>query len=291
MSEKTNTRRHRARREAFFLESVRDILQTLSSEISEVKACIKELQASRNIQPMQSFAGMSDGTWDNWMWYPSECSSWGHGVDEQLTSTVTSPPVPIYTDVLSRETLLAYRPGPACVERDRSLPAAVSQPIGKSFGHHEYFERLQRTLDLACAEALLKELAKDEYMPLSLHFPETKTNEQESAACREALPMCNQQSSVCADDGALAEEWNLTEIHDWSRETLQLATQAVERELSRIEENPSRAPKGGAKRQCLEMRAEVIRQRWQSAKAHIPESLLDSLEQMLQEEVMYVDLS
>lgn len=101
------------------------------------------------------------------------------------------------------------------------------------------------------------------------------------------------ESSVCADDGALAKEWSATEFQDWWRETLQLANQACDLELSGMEGNlsPTLLKKGGAKKQCLKTRAEVIRQRWQSAKAHIPESLLNSLQQILQEEVMYIDLS
>ena len=55
-----------------------------------------------------------------------------------------------------------------------------------------------------------------------------------------------------------------------------------------MEENLTQTPlrKGSAKKQCLETRAEVIRQRWQSAKAHIPESLHDALQQILQEEAV-----
>ena len=93
--------------------------------------------------------------------------------------------------------------------------------------------------------------------------------------------------SGCDDEVVPVEEWSEVEIQNWCRETMQLAGKAFEQELSRIEHSaPTMNKKGSAKKQCLQARSQLINQRWQIAKTHIPESLHEALQQILLEDVM-----
>ena len=103
--------RKRHAREATFLESVREVLQSLSNDVREVKQCIKELQVPLTVYPdMFTYAGNASG-WDDWSaWY-------GLGFDGELTydapdSAQGSQPAltsAANTTALTREAILAYR--------------------------------------------------------------------------------------------------------------------------------------------------------------------------------------
>ena len=89
----------------------------------------------------------------------------------------------------------------------------------------------------------------------------------------------NIRKKVAADDSSRAlpvnpvEKWSAEKIEDWVRATARLANQAAKRELD----------KGRCDKECLDARSVVVRQRWQSAKAHIPKSLHGGLQQILHE--------
>ena len=65
--------------------------------------------------------------------------------------------------------------------------------------------------------------------------------------------------TVCANEVAPVKRWSEIEIQDWCRATMRMASEAFEQELSRMENSTSTPfKKGGAKKQCLEARSEVI---------------------------------
>ena len=97
---------------------------------------------------------------------------------------------------------------------------------------------------------------------------------------------CDSQS-LSADEDIPITQWTSSEIQSWCRATMKLANAALEQELLRMENSPpTLMKKGSVRKQCLDMRVNVIQQRWQSAKAHIPESLHDAIQEILQEETM-----
>ena len=90
-----------------------------------------------------------------------------------------------------------------------------------------------------------------------------------------------------SNEVAAVKNWSEVEIQDWCRATMRMASEAFEQELVRMENSTSTHMKtGGAKKQCLEARSEVINQRWQYAKSHIPASLHGAIQQILQEDFM-----
>ncbi len=94
------------------------------------------------------------------------------------------------------------------------------------------------------------------------------------------------QSFVVEEDTPV-KQWNIIEIQDWCRATARVANEVFEGELARIENSPpTLLLKGNVRKQCLDSCLEVINLRWQSAKAHIPESLHEGLQQILQEDIM-----
>jgi len=103
--------RRRHKREATFLESVQELLESLSSEIKEVKQCIKELQVAptsyASTLPYNDFVG----SWDDWSaWYSlgfDETFSCDGGAPVCSPEATASPAADI--QVLPRETLLAYQ--------------------------------------------------------------------------------------------------------------------------------------------------------------------------------------
>ena len=102
--------RKRHKREDSFLESVRDLLRTLSQEVHEVKQSIEELKV-RTPEWSNSFATYGDDTcWDDWhAWYSLGMEgepSWDVG-----DSIVQLLPVISETNetTLTKEILLAYR--------------------------------------------------------------------------------------------------------------------------------------------------------------------------------------
>ena len=74
-------------------------------------------------------------------------------------------------------------------------------------------------------------------------------------------------------DGALVELWNAAQIENWIRVTLRLANKAAENALQQA----------FTKAKCfdaLDVRSEIIQERWQAAKRHIPSNLHKDLEDM-----------
>ena len=119
--------RKRHKREATFLENVQDLLRRLSSEIQEVKQCIKELQvapaSNSGTFPYNDLAGSCDKlepiTSTQWYW-PMLDSTWCSSFDsshcaegnnnEQTWNVLAQAFIPADETVITRDALLANLP-------------------------------------------------------------------------------------------------------------------------------------------------------------------------------------
>jgi hypothetical protein len=132
MVEKTNTRRQRGKREAFFLESVREVLQSMSAELAEVKTCIKEVQASQLFHVYSNYVGMPQKTWDTLsMWYPTEYTGSNLDTEQTWNAEATCHPAFSERDSLNRDTLLAFRNLSPGMQGGLSLPNGPATDLNR----------------------------------------------------------------------------------------------------------------------------------------------------------------
>ena len=66
--------------------------------------------------------------------------------------------------------------------------------------------------------------------------------------------------------------WSTHEIEDWARVTARAANEAALQELDK-QTSKDRGSEIIRQQRCKDIRSEIIRQRWETAKANIPETL------------------
>ena len=134
--------RKRHKREGTFLENVQDLLQILSSEIQEVKQCIKELQVAPTSNSGTFPYNDLTGSWDKlepitstqWYW-PMLDSTWCSSFDsshcaegnnnEQTWNVLAQAFVPTDETVITRDVLLANLPSESNRDDDEDVVKAV----------------------------------------------------------------------------------------------------------------------------------------------------------------------